>query len=173
MTTRTRCSKHSPKQCHQLAMPQAMQVEQCTYVRTYELTTTQLEIPNSRWVTRAGGQHDPSQIGEQNRKPPHRIRVIHRHPRSRHHPSRPRFPAMRDPHDPWQDELAATTPVPHLGPTDAELRATAISQCDLCDPDGYRGTHVCDHQDHTATAKRGIAAIRAQMGWTNNTEENQ
>lgn len=56
--------------------------------------------------------------------------------------------------------------LPAYGPTDAELRQAAITDCALCDPDGYRGAIVCDHQDHTPAAKRGIAAIRAQMGWT-------
>lgn len=78
---------------------------------------------------------------------------------------------MRDPSDPYADERQAD------GPSPAELweaqqarearanRAQAITECDLCDLDGYRGTTVCDHQDHTDSARRGIAAIRAQMGW--------
>ncbi|MHC9292026.1 hypothetical protein ACRCUN_06135 [Mycobacterium sp. LTG2003] len=78
---------------------------------------------------------------------------------------------MRDPEDVWQDERQAD------GPSPAELweaqqtrqaranRAQAIHDCQLCDPDGYRGTLVCDHQDHTQAAHRGIAAIRTQMGW--------
>ncbi|WP_166905942.1 hypothetical protein [Mycobacterium sp. DL440] len=78
---------------------------------------------------------------------------------------------MRDPSDPYADERAAA------GPSPAELweaqqardartnRAAAIQACEMCDPDGYRGTQVCDHQDHTETARRGIAQIRAKMGW--------
>lgn len=78
---------------------------------------------------------------------------------------------MRDPYDPHADERQAD------GPTPAELweaqqahtaranRAQAIADCQLCDPDGYRGTQVCDHQDHTESARRGMDEIRAQMGW--------
>lgn len=44
------------------------------------------------------------------------------------------------------------------------LTQTAIDNCDLCDPDGYRnGGIVCDHIDRTATAARGIAACRAAL----------
>lgn len=59
------------------------------------------------------------------------------------------------------------TPLPPIGPTRAELRNIAIHACHLCDDHGYRPGHAtpCDHQDHTGPAKRGIAAIRAQMGW--------
>jgi hypothetical protein len=39
------------------------------------------------------------------------------------------------------------------------------TDCQLCDNDGYRGTQVCDHTDHTAAAQRGMANIRAIMGW--------
>ena len=45
----------------------------------------------------------------------------------------------------------------------AHLTAAAIADCRLCDPDGYRGTQVCDHIDHTAAAKRGSAACRAAL----------
>ncbi|UVT31626.1 hypothetical protein SEA_MASK_85 [Mycobacterium phage Mask] len=72
---------------------------------------------------------------------------------------------MRDPSDPYADERAAQTPTPVVTPSAAELRQRAITDCQLCDPDGYRGTTVCNHQDHTPAAQRGIAAIRAQMGW--------
>jgi hypothetical protein len=41
----------------------------------------------------------------------------------------------------------------------------AIAGCDLCDDDGYRGGAVCDHIDHSHAAKRGMALIRATMGW--------
>ena len=41
-----------------------------------------------------------------------------------------------------------------------------ISNCQLCDEDGYTpGNVVCDHIDHRPAAKRGMAAIRAAMGW--------
>lgn len=78
---------------------------------------------------------------------------------------------MRDPHDPYADERQATGPSPdELWAAEQrrrhhENRAQAITDCGLCDTDGYRGTQVCDHQDHTESAARGIAAIRAQMGW--------
>lgn len=74
---------------------------------------------------------------------------------------------MRDPHDPWQDELTAATPTPQLTPTETELRRTAINNCPHCDPDGYRGRQVCDHRpdDPAETAARHSAAIRRQMGW--------
>ena len=47
-----------------------------------------------------------------------------------------------------------------------ELKAAAIAGCELCDADGYRGARVCDHIDHRPAAKRGMAAVRAAMGWT-------
>ena len=45
-------------------------------------------------------------------------------------------------------------------------RHRAILNCGLCDNDGYRGSAVCDHADHSDTAKRGIAKVRSAMGWT-------
>lgn len=42
----------------------------------------------------------------------------------------------------------------------------AIAACELCDDDGYRGTAVCDHQDHTAAAARGMAKVRAALAQT-------
>lgn len=42
-------------------------------------------------------------------------------------------------------------------------RAMAIAECELCDDDGYRGTTVCDHQEHADTNARGIALVRAAM----------
>lgn len=47
-----------------------------------------------------------------------------------------------------------------------ELAARARANCDLCDADGYRRperTTVCDHVDHAAAARRGIAACRAAL----------
>ena len=46
------------------------------------------------------------------------------------------------------------------------LKAAAITNCGLCDGDGYRGSLVCDHIDYRPIAERGIAAVRAAMGWT-------
>lgn len=74
---------------------------------------------------------------------------------------------MRDPEDPWQDELAAATPTPQIGPTAAQLRRQAIDNCHRCDPDGYHDGRVCRHTDQNPaeTAARHMAQIRAQMGW--------
>ena len=44
-------------------------------------------------------------------------------------------------------------------------RLAGIRRCGLCDSDGYRGGQVCDHVDHTEAAKRGMAMVRAAMGW--------
>ncbi len=43
--------------------------------------------------------------------------------------------------------------------------AKAIAHCALCDSEGYRGGQVCDHEDHTEAAKRGMAMVRKVMGW--------
>ncbi len=40
-----------------------------------------------------------------------------------------------------------------------------IDNCGLCDEHGYRGGTVCDHFDHADAAKRGMAMLRAAMGW--------
>lgn len=51
----------------------------------------------------------------------------------------------------------------------AALRAEAIEACELCDKHGYvhgHPTRVCDHHDRTETNARGMAALRAEMGWT-------
>ncbi|WP_458317133.1 hypothetical protein [Mycolicibacterium brisbanense] len=41
-----------------------------------------------------------------------------------------------------------------------------VANCELCDDDGYTPRHVvCDHRDHRPAAQRGMAAIRAAMGW--------
>lgn len=47
----------------------------------------------------------------------------------------------------------------------ARRASAAIDDCDLCDDNGYRGGTVCDHYDHGAAAKRGMAMIRESMGW--------
>ena len=44
-------------------------------------------------------------------------------------------------------------------------RHRAILNCGLCDGDGYRGSAVCNHVDHSDTAKAGIAKVREAMGW--------
>ena len=43
--------------------------------------------------------------------------------------------------------------------------ARAVQECELCNSDGYRGSTVCDHIDHAQAAKRGMAMVRAAMGW--------
>lgn len=53
----------------------------------------------------------------------------------------------------------------------AHLTQAAIDDCTLCDPDGYRGTQVCDHIDHTAAAKRGSAACRAELAKAKETHQ--
>ena len=45
------------------------------------------------------------------------------------------------------------------------IRAAEVANCRLCDTDGYRGSNVCDHIDHSTAAKRGMAMIRETMGW--------
>lgn len=67
---------------------------------------------------------------------------------------------MRDPYDPWADER--TQAQPDL--TDI-AQAEAIRNCQLCDTHGHRDGLPCRHIDHAAAAKRGLATIRAQMGW--------
>jgi hypothetical protein len=44
--------------------------------------------------------------------------------------------------------------------SDAHLTAQAITNCPLCDDDGYRNRRVCDHRDHSQAAARGSARIR-------------
>lgn len=45
----------------------------------------------------------------------------------------------------------------------AQVRAMAVVACELCDDDGYRGGTVCDHEDHTEAAKRGMALVREAL----------
>lgn len=41
-----------------------------------------------------------------------------------------------------------------------------IANCRLCDADGYTPNRiVCDHIDHRPVAARGMAKLRAVMGW--------
>jgi len=49
----------------------------------------------------------------------------------------------------------------------AHIDAAAIANCHLCDDDGYRGLRVCDHTDHAAAARHGMALVRRVMGWNN------
>lgn len=41
----------------------------------------------------------------------------------------------------------------------------AIDACDLCDDNGTRRMHLCDHVDHASAAVRGMEMIRGVMGW--------
>lgn len=45
----------------------------------------------------------------------------------------------------------------------AHLDATETANCTLCNDDGYRGTVVCDHIDHTPAATRGRALVQAEL----------
>lgn len=46
----------------------------------------------------------------------------------------------------------------------AELRRQAIDDCEMCDPDGYVGTRLCDHDPEAEERrKRGMATVRAQF----------
>ncbi|MBN7559810.1 Uncharacterised protein [Mycobacteroides abscessus subsp. massiliense] len=67
---------------------------------------------------------------------------------------------MRDPYDPWADEQA------HLAELAQAQDLDAIRSCTHCDHQGIRPNGLtCRHIDHAAAAKRGLATIRAQMGW--------
>lgn len=43
------------------------------------------------------------------------------------------------------------------------VEAKLIADCDLCDDEGMRGMHRCDHADYAAIAKRGMAKVRAAL----------
>jgi hypothetical protein len=43
------------------------------------------------------------------------------------------------------------------------LAALEAADCPLCDDDGYRGSVVCDHIDHTPAARRGMAKVRLAL----------
>lgn len=46
---------------------------------------------------------------------------------------------------------------------DRILAGQAITACQLCDDDGYRGATVCDHVDHYADTAAGRAAVTAAL----------
>lgn len=57
---------------------------------------------------------------------------------------------------------------------DARRNALRIANCQLCDADGYTPNRtICDHIDHRPAAVRGMAAVRAAMGWTDDHETNR
>ena len=73
---------------------------------------------------------------------------------------------MREPYDPQavaarQAQARADAEAGRI--STAHLTAAAIANCPMCDKDGYRGTHVCDHQDHSAAARKGRAACMAAL----------
>lgn len=75
---------------------------------------------------------------------------------------------MRDPSDPYADERAQAADYDWIAERQNAAvinRLAAIEACTLCDTDGYRATHVCDHTDHRQSARRGMDQIRAEMGW--------
>jgi hypothetical protein len=45
----------------------------------------------------------------------------------------------------------------------AHRTAEAINACHLCDTSGYRSGTVCDHVDHAAAARRGMALVREAL----------
>lgn len=47
--------------------------------------------------------------------------------------------------------------------TDPQARAHAVTQCGLCDDDGYRGNRVCDHREHYESTAGGRAEARAVL----------
>lgn len=50
---------------------------------------------------------------------------------------------------------------------DERRRVQWIANCTLCDDDGYRpgSATLCDHIDRSASHARGMALVRATMGW--------
>ena len=57
---------------------------------------------------------------------------------------------------------------------DAKRNALRIANCQLCDGDGYTPNRtICDHIDHRPAAARGMAAVRAAMGWDDDHETNR
>lgn len=45
----------------------------------------------------------------------------------------------------------------------AHLRRTEITNCHLCDDDGYRGMRVCDHREHFTDTSHGRALVQAEL----------
>nr|WP_046285124.1 hypothetical protein [Mycobacterium sp. UM_NZ2] len=69
---------------------------------------------------------------------------------------------MRDPSDPYADEIASALPNPPPKLSERSHRDPAeIADCTLCDDDGYRGSQICHHHDYAPAARRGIAACQA------------
>jgi hypothetical protein len=47
--------------------------------------------------------------------------------------------------------------------TDLDGRAYAITNCGMCDEDGYAGVTVCDHIDRTNSTASGRALVQAEL----------
>jgi hypothetical protein len=45
----------------------------------------------------------------------------------------------------------------------AARRRKQIRECQLCDDDGLTDGFQCDHRDHAAAARRGMAKVRAAL----------
>lgn len=62
---------------------------------------------------------------------------------------------------------AGNRPSPKSTATDyahsTHLQHTAITNCQLCDNDGYRGTRICDHRDHFTDTANGRAMVQAEL----------
>lgn len=82
---------------------------------------------------------------------------------------RERIAETRTVHAPLSSEQADATRRHRRTVTDradSQRNKIRIANCQLCDDDGYTpGNVVCDHRDHRPAAQRGMAAVRAAMGW--------
>lgn len=82
---------------------------------------------------------------------------------------RERLADTRTVHAPMSGEQADASRKHRRAVTDraaVQRNRIRIANCKLCDDDGYTpGNVVCDHRDHRPAAQRGMAAIRAAMGW--------
>jgi hypothetical protein len=71
--------------------------------------------------------------------------------------------------DRYGDNEWPKVPTPGSRPPDvddvAAVEALDIVNCSLCNDDGMRGMHRCDHRtDHAAAAKRWMPVIREVLG---------
>jgi hypothetical protein len=70
--------------------------------------------------------------------------------------------------DRYGDNTWPTVPAPGCRPPASEDVAAAealdIVNCQLCNDEGMRGMHRCDHRtDHAAAAVRGMALVREAL----------
>lgn len=86
------------------------------------------------------------------------------------HPGGTRHPChscqqARQTYENWVATLTAEHDIVAQATAAAERteRTRAITECDLCNEDGYRGSIVCDHIDRTETARNGAAQVRAAL----------